>query len=98
MVVLLAVVMAGVFAIVAVSVLVQHRNWQVMLAVMHDLSQNEMLERRELLNRIDPSTAQWAPAEHTMPEVDIPLDDDGEYARLANLSKEQLAELAAARG
>lgn len=67
---------------------------QLLLSLLHDADQTAAIERRELLNRIDPSTAQWGPMEHTVPEVDIPLEDDEQYAMLANMSKEQLAEMA----
>lgn len=53
-----------------------------------------MLERRELLNRIEPATAQYGPARQEMPDLSIPFDDDEEYARIANMTREELAELA----
>lgn len=50
-------------------------------------------DRRELLNRIKPETAQYAAPTQTLPELDIPFDDDAAYAKYAHMTKEELAEL-----
>lgn len=52
-------------------------------------------ERRELLNRIKPETAQYAVAGNHVPEIDIPLEDDERYMELAGMSKDELADLVA---
>lgn len=49
-------------------------------------------ERRVLLNRIEPSTAQHPTGEQTVPEVTIPFDNDEAFAEMtAAMSKEQFA-------
>lgn len=53
-----------------------------------------MLERRELLNRIEPATAQYGFGEQVFPEQPIPFDDDDAYQEISSMSKEELAELA----
>lgn len=53
-----------------------------------------MVERRELLNRIEPATAQYGFGEQVFPEQPIPFDDDDAYQEISSMSKEELAELA----
>lgn len=51
-------------------------------------------ERRELLNRIKPETAQYAPMVQTVPDLrHVGLEDDEHYEKIMQASKEQLAEM-----
>lgn len=51
-------------------------------------------ERRELLNRIKPETAQFAPARQVADPAPVMFDDDDSYwaTATAGMSKEELAE------